>query len=122
MSPVYLIFKSHDLGIQYERRWFTHRTHLSSVTIALVSVCPEEYSHFTVARMRSNMAPATVYRSVRQREGRAAHHTYEETHVARNTLRTWPIAWKECHHAHRARKTSGEGQGHQNQWLPCRLS
>src|SRR5215470_14554819 len=48
--------------------------------------------------------------------------TYEETHVARNTLRPWPIAWKECHHAHRARKTSGEGQGHQNQWLPCRLS
>src|SRR5215831_5493190 len=27
-------------------RWFTHRTHLSRVTIALVSVCPEEYSHF----------------------------------------------------------------------------
>src|SRR5215510_4495418 len=26
-------------------RWFTHRTHLSRVTIALVSVCPVEYSH-----------------------------------------------------------------------------
>jgi hypothetical protein len=27
-------------------RWFTHRTHLSRGTIVLVSVCPEEYSHF----------------------------------------------------------------------------
>jgi hypothetical protein len=27
-------------------RWFTHRTHLSRITIALGSVCPEEYSHF----------------------------------------------------------------------------
>src|SRR5262245_23169853 len=42
----------------------------------------------TVARMRSNLAPAAVDRSVRQREGHAAPKTYEETHGARNTLRT----------------------------------
>ena len=52
----------------------------------------EGQAALTVARMRSNMAPAAVYRSVRHREGHTAHHTYEETHVARNTLRTWPIA------------------------------
>src|SRR5262245_731487 len=31
-------------------RWFTHRTHLSRVTIALVSVCPVEYSHIKGVR------------------------------------------------------------------------
>src|SRR5262249_58974893 len=30
------------------QRWFTHRTPLSRVTIARVSVCPEEYSHFKI--------------------------------------------------------------------------
>jgi hypothetical protein len=28
-------------------RCLTHRTHLSSCVMSLVSVCPEEYSHFT---------------------------------------------------------------------------
>ena len=32
--------------LEIERRWFTHRTHLPRRAIALVSVCPEEYSHF----------------------------------------------------------------------------
>src|SRR5262245_42449317 len=33
------------LGRLAFHRWLTHRTHLSRVTIALVSVCPVEYSH-----------------------------------------------------------------------------
>jgi len=48
----------------------------------------EGQAALTVARMRSTLAPAAVDSSVRHREGHAAHQTDEETHGARNTLRT----------------------------------
>lgn len=44
-------------GRRRGHRWLTHRTHLLRIAMALVSVCPEEYSHIMVLRHPRGACP-----------------------------------------------------------------